>query len=221
MLRSLLLVAAVALAACSKAPAPATAAVAITAPAGTYALDANHASLSFKVSHLGIAPYVARFAALDATLTLDPAALTKSSLTFTVKPASVRTDYSGDYKAGHKDSSFNTWDEDLGQSDKWLNGKTHVDASFRSTSITEKAPGKLSVSGDLTLLGKTQPAVFDVTVTGSTAKHPFTQNGAIGFSASTTIKRSAFGMTYLLQPPLIGDDVGIEFNGEFHQKPAA
>ena len=62
-------------------------------PPGVYQLDRGHASLTWKVDHLGLSDYTARFATFDAQLTLTPDDLSKSKVEVTVDPASVRTDY--------------------------------------------------------------------------------------------------------------------------------
>jgi polyisoprenoid-binding protein YceI len=216
-------VAAAALVACSK-PVPPTASIAtptpatITSPAGRYELDPTHSSLSFSVNHLGLSNYVARFTGYQVTLDLDPANLPASSLVATINPASIRTDYSGDYRAAVKDSKFQSWDEDLAQSDKFFNASQHPKIEFRSTRVEQMAPGVLSIAGDLSLRGQTRPVTLSATLVGSTAVHPFTgKGGVIGFSASGSFKRSEFGMDYLLKPPLVGDTVTIQFEGEFGQ----
>lgn len=217
--------ASVMLAACSPSTPPAeqkTAAASppvpaeITAPAGVYELDPAHSSLSFRVNHLGLANYVARFTKFNVALNLDPANPVASSVTATIDPASVRTDYAGDYKAGHAESPYNSWDEDLAQSPKFLNAAAHPQITFSSTAVEQTAPGKLRITGNLALLGQTHPVTLEATVVGS-GLHPFTKRGAIGFSATGSFNRSAFGMTYLLQPLLVGDAVTIQFEGEFQQ----
>lgn len=213
------------LAACSPSPqtaapsqaAPAMPTVEIKAPAGQYKVDPNHASLTFRLNHLGLSNYVARFTRFDVTLDLDPANVSASKVTASVEPASVRTDYSGDYKAGHKESPFAGWDEDLAQSPKFFNASQFPQATFRSTSVESSGPGRFRINGELSLLGQTHPLTLDATVVGSVAAHPFTQRGALGFTATGTFNRSGFGMTHLLQPLLVGDAVTVEFNGEFHQ----
>lgn len=218
---------AVALAACSQsntsqgakvagaAPAP------IAAPAGRYAVDPYHATLEFRVSHLGLANYVARFTRFEAAVQLDPANLPASSVEVTIDPVSVRTDFAGDYTATHAGSPYRSFDEALAQSPKFFNAGQYPRIAFKSTKVEEAAPGRLRVTGDLTLLGKTLPVALDAVVVGSAAAHPFHKRGAIGFSATGTFNRSAFGMTDMLQPPLIGDAVTIQFDGEFHQAGAA
>ena len=183
-------------------------------------MDRNHATLQFRISHFGLSNYVVRFNKFDVALTLDPNDPSASSVTVNVDPTSVHTDYPGDYRAWHPDSPFQSWDEDLAQSPKFFNAAQHPRIAFRSTKVEQLAPGKLRVTGDLTLLGKTHPVTLDATVIGAMATHPFTKRGAIGFSASGTFNRSTFGMTHLLQPPLAGDAVTVQFDGEFNQAAA-
>ncbi len=218
---------AVALAACADGRAPSEKSAVATraapaelkAPAGRYRLDPTHSSLTFRVNHLGLSNYTARFTRFDATLDLDPANLAASTITATVEPASVRTDYSGDYRGAHKDSPYQSWDEDLARNAKFFNAGQHPTASFRSTRVEQTGPGRVRVTGDLTLLGQTHAVTLDGALVGSVAAHPFTERGAVGFSATGTFSRSAFGMNHLLQPLLVGDSVTIQFDGEFQEVP--
>lgn len=223
------LLAAAVLAACAP-PAPPpdarpagdqAAAAPIAAPAGRYALDPDHATLEFRVRHLGLADYVARFTRIQASLQLDPANLAASSIELTVDPASIRTDYAGDYQAAVPGSPYKSFDEALAQSPKYFNAGQYPQISFRSTNVEATAPGQLRVSGDLSMLGKTLPVTLEAVVTGSAAQHPFLGRGAIGFSVTGGFDRSAFGMTELLKPPLVADAVAVRFDGEFHQEVAA
>ncbi|MCI0749158.1 MAG: YceI family protein [Nevskiales bacterium] len=215
-------VAVASLVACSKSDAPsgapsASAAAEIKAPAGTYMLDPNHSSLSFSLSHLGLSNYVARFTRYTVMLTLEPADLATSSVTATMESASVRTDFSGDYKGAHKDSPYPSWDEDLAQSPKFFNAGQYPQIAFQSTRVEPTGPGTMRITGDLTLLGQTRPVTLEARVVGSVAVHPFTQRGALGFSATGVLKRSEFGMMHLLNPLLVGDEVTVHFEGEFNQ----
>src|SRR5260221_6566983 len=85
----------------------------IKAPKGTYKNDPLHSSLTFKIDHMGLSHYTARFTKFSATLDLDPAKLANSSVTVNIEPSSVRTDYSGDFKAAQKDSPYKTFDEQI------------------------------------------------------------------------------------------------------------
>lgn len=210
------------LAACGQGQAPgqpAAPAVDLTAPAGTYKLDPNHASLVGKVQHMNLAPYSVRFQRFDVVLKLDPRNLAASSVEVTVDPTSVRTDYTGDYKATHQDSPFNSFEEALAQGPKFFNAGQFPAMTFKSTKVESQGKGRLKVTGDMTMLGKTHPLTLDATVTGSLVEHPFTKVGAVGFSATGTLKRSLFGMDIGVGK-FLGDEVTIQFDGEFKQEVA-
>src|SRR5690349_9323792 len=65
-------------------------------PRGTYALDRSHASVTFRVQHMGVSFYVARFNQMEATLTWDPRNPTAAQVTASVDVTSmdVGADYS-------------------------------------------------------------------------------------------------------------------------------
>ena len=79
-------------------------------------------------------------------------------------------------------------------------------SSFAATSDTEG-----TISGDLTIAGVSKPVTLNVTFNGQ-GNNPFDGSLAVGFSATTTIKRSDFGMTANL--PMIGDEVDLRFEIE-------
>jgi len=105
------------------------------AAAGTYKVEKTHAFLTASVSHGGLSDYRMDFTDFDASLTFDPASASGMSIEFSVNPASVKTHYSGDYKAGHANSGFDTWDEQLGLSDKLLNAGKFPKATFTSNKV--------------------------------------------------------------------------------------
>ena len=188
----------------------------VKAPKGNYKLDPDHASLTFKILHFGLSNYTARFTKFDASLSLDPANLTNSTVNATVDPASVRTDYSGDFKAGHKDSPYRSFDEEIGKGAQFLNDGKFPTITFKSTSVKLGPNEHLAVTGSLTFLGVTKPVTLDASIVGSIEKHPFTGKGVIGFSAITKFKRSEWGMTGT--QAFLGDEVTIIFEGEFDQQ---
>lgn len=168
-------------------------------PAGTYRLDKNHASVVWKVDHLGFSNYAGRFNDFDAILTYDPANPGASTLTVTLDPASV-------------DVNLAEFERELTQDPPFFNVSRHPEITFRSTEI-DTGTGKVgTVTGDLTMLGVTAPMTFDVTLNGA-GKHPFNGKDVMGFSATATINRSDWGFTHLV--PAIGDSVEIQVEAEF------
>ncbi len=176
-------------------------------PSGTYKVDPTHASVLWKVNHMGLANYVSRFTKFDAEIKYDAAVPTNSSVSVTIDPKSVRTDFPF---ADKKD-----FDGELATGDKFFNAGKYPDIIFVSTKLVKLSPTKGKLTGNLTLLGVTKPVTLDVTLSGTMKEHPFTKKAALGFNATGTVSRSAFGMTYGV--PMVGDDVSLEINGEFQK----
>jgi polyisoprenoid-binding protein YceI len=175
-------------------------------PAGTYKLDPAHASLTWRVKHLGLSNYTARFTKIDATLSYDPKDPTKSKITASVDPASVRTDLNAP-----KD-----FDQELREDPRFFKVAKFPEIKFASTKLEKTGDRTGRMTGDLSFMGVTKPVTLDVTFNGSFREHPMTKRGALGFSATGTVKRSEFGMDALV--PFVGDDVAVVIEAEFQQQ---
>jgi polyisoprenoid-binding protein YceI len=138
------------------------------APAGIYKLDRNHASLFFRVNHLGFSRYTARFTRFDAELDFDPANPAASSVTATIDATSIETD--------HPDPSFD-FDAQL-QDEHWLSTARFAQMTFRSTAIELTGPNMARITGVLDLHGVTRPVTLAVTFNGGYAGHPLDPFGA-------------------------------------------
>jgi polyisoprenoid-binding protein YceI len=170
-------------------------------PAGTYVLDKKHASLTVKVVHMGFSHYTLRLDGLDGTFTYDPANWQTTKATITVDPKSVDT----------HDPAF----------DKQIAGYFEADKfptiTFVTTSLQGGADGKGTMTGDLTFHGVTKPVTLDVTFDG--AGHGITPLGTrLGFSGSTQIKRSDFGLSNFVLNQYTSDEVDVVFEVEFEKK---
>jgi polyisoprenoid-binding protein YceI len=179
--------------------------VATEAPSGDYTLDKSHASLIFRVNHIGFSNYTAQFTGLDAQLKLDVKDPTQSSLTATVDTKSLLLNAP---PAGFLDTLL---------SEKWLGT---APMTFRSTKIEMTGANTARVTGDLTLRGATHPVVLETTFNGGYAGHPYDPNARIGFSARGSLKRTLFGVSEGVPPPGstmgVSDDVSIEIETEFN-----
>lgn len=220
-----------ALAACAPAAAPvaettpaveapaAPTPIAIAVPAGDYVVDPTHASVTFKLQHLGLSHYALRFKTYDATVSFDPANIAASKVTASIKPSDLIVGYPADYVKNHPGTKFKSWEDDLANSTNFLDAAKFPAITFTSTSVEPSGERTAKVTGDLTLKGVTKPVTLDVTFSGETASHYFAKVPAVGFSATGTFKRSDFGFDYLL-PAVVGDDVQVEIEGDFIQKVA-
>jgi polyisoprenoid-binding protein YceI len=193
---------------------PGVAADAPAVPAGTYTLDKSHASLIFKVNHLGFSNYTARFKRFDATLQFDPANLGAAKLTATVDAKSLETDFPDPAKL-----DFNA----QLQGKDWLDTAQFPEMKFQSTKVEVTGKNTMKVNGELTLHGVTRPVVLDATYNGGYAGHPMDPHARIGFSAHGSLKRSQFGISAGIPAPGttmgVGDDVQVILETEFSGPP--
>ncbi|HEY4344416.1 MAG TPA: YceI family protein [Parvibaculum sp.] len=190
-------------------PAP----VVTDAPAGDYKLDKSHASLTFRVDHLGFSIYTARFNSLDATLKFDPKNPAASVFEGTVDPNSLDVP-----------SPPANFLNDL-RGPQWLDTGKYPQITFRSTKVELTGANTANITGDFTLHGVTKPLTLAATFNGGYAGNPYDPNARIGFSATATLKRSDFGMGYGVPAPGtkmgVGDDVHIALEAEFNGPPLA
>jgi polyisoprenoid-binding protein YceI len=197
------------------AEAPSTA-IAKDIPAGAYQLDPAHASLIFRVDHLGFSNYTARFKRFDAKLQFDPSNLTAASLEVSIDPRSIETDFPD---PGTID--FNA----MLQGEQWLNAAQFPELKFRSTSIEATGSNTMRVTGDLTFRGITKPVVLDTKFNGGYSGHPMDPRARIGFSARGALKRSEFGMGFGIPEPGttmgVSDQVEVIIEAEFSGPPLA
>lgn len=177
-------------------------------PAGEYKLDETHASLTWKVNHMGLSNYTARFTKIDAVIDLNPKNITKSSVIAFVDPKSIKTDYP---HAKKKD-----FDKKLANDSQWFNSKKFPEIKFVSTKIVKTGKTTAKIYGDLTFLGVTKELVLETKFNGAYAQKPLSSEPGMGFSAKGRLKRSDFGFsTYV---PMIGDEVEILIEAEFVKK---
>ncbi|MEO1719701.1 MAG: YceI family protein, partial [Pseudomonadota bacterium] len=124
-----------------------TPAAAVDNAAGTYKMDRSHSSLVWRVSHIGLSFYTARFNTFDATLEIDPENPTGAKLAVTVDPTSLKTGYPF---AAKKD-----FDKKLITDARFFNANEHPEIKFVSTGLEMTGDKTAKVTGDLTLLGVT------------------------------------------------------------------
>ncbi len=171
------------------------------ARAGAYQLDPDHASILFSVSHFGFSTFRARFDTLSGSLDLDSENPENSSVTIDIKAESIHTGVS-------------ELDELLLADDMFASTDNPV-IRFTSTSVDQTSDKDATIAGVLTIRGITKPVVLEAHFIGS-GTNPLTRDRTVGFSATTTIERSDFGLKNWL--PFVGDKVDIKVDVEFIEK---
>ncbi|MEM6666090.1 MAG: YceI family protein [Pseudomonadota bacterium] len=174
-------------------------------PSGTYAMDPTHASLTWRIKHLGLSNYTARFTSFNATVNLNAEDVSQSSMTATIDPTSVTTDYPF---AANKD-----FDAEIAGA-KIMNAPEFPEISFTSTAIEVTGDNTATITGDLSMRGFTVPVTLDATLNGTLGKHPFVDGAAFGISATGTVSREAVGDTFLTGQ-VLEDTVEVIIEAEF------
>jgi len=175
--------------------APPSAQVQSDAPAGAYAIDPSHTDLSFRVSHIGMSMYTARFTGVNAALNFDPAAPETMRVEATIDVRSLTLPAP---PAGFVETMLGP---------EWFDAARFPEITFRSSAVELTGANTARVSGDLTLHGVTRPVTLEVTFNGGYAGHPMERNARIGFSARGSFSRTAFGMGYGV--PAAGSTMGV------------
>ncbi|MQP74315.1 polyisoprenoid-binding protein [Stenotrophomonas sp. MYb238] len=182
----------------AEAAAPAAADVApIEVASGTYTLDPSHTDVLVQWSHMGFSNPSAHFGQAEGTLVYDAADVTKSSVEVTLPLAGL--------------NSFTAkFDEHLRSAD-FFDAAKFPTATFKSTKVEAAGTNKLTVTGDLTVKGTTKPVTLDVTINGA-GEHPMMKVPSVGFDATTTLKRSDFGVG--AYAPAVSDEVKVRITTE-------
>jgi polyisoprenoid-binding protein YceI len=165
--------------------------------ADIYTIDPTHSYVAYDINHLGFSTQTGKWMVSEGSVTLDEAKPQNSKVSVTIKVSDVITG--------------------VPKLDEHLTGPDFFDvtkfptATFVSDKVTITGKNKAAVRGMLTICGITKPITLTVTL-DKMGPNPVTNKQTAGFTATTHLKRSDFGMTALL--PWLGDDVKIDIGAE-------
>jgi len=170
-----------------------------------YRFDKVHSDISFSVSHLGFSMSQGEFHDWDGSFSFDPENWDSASVEVAIKVESLDMDNA-------------TWNRAM-LGPKYFNAKAHPLLRFsarglkrsEASSQANNQANRGTLSGELELLGISRPVVLDV-VFNRVGVHPYSGLIIAGFSATTRIKRSDFGMTEAI--PGVGDEIQIRLEIE-------
>jgi polyisoprenoid-binding protein YceI len=143
--------------------------------------DYAHSGIDFTVRHLLVSKVRGRFTKWTGSLEIDEQDYSKSHAEVEIDVASVET------HVQQRDDHLRSGD--------FFEVEKHPKLTFKSTSVVEKPGHHLAITGDLTLRGVTKEVVLDVERAGVVAKDPWGKRRA-GFTATTTINRKDFGVSF-------------------------
>lgn len=173
------------------------------APNGAYSLDPAHSVILFSIQHMGLTDYYGRFDDMSGTLNFDGNQPERSQVSVTVDMDSL--------------------DTPSPRLNKTLEGKDVFDvadfpeATFKSTSVTRLGDDHGRITGTLTIRNVTKPVTLDTVFIGTT-RNALDDSPELGFRATTTIKRSDFGLTGMVWEPLVSDDITLTIEAAFQQE---
>jgi polyisoprenoid-binding protein YceI len=163
----------------------------------TWNIDPNHTAAQFSVRHMGISTVRGAFTKVSGTAQYDPANPSKASVEATIDASSV-------------DTRVSMRDNDL-KSANYFDVEKYPTITFKSKSVEAAGAGKLKITGDLTIHGTTKEVVLDVDGPSAPVTDP-RGNSHVGASASTTIKRTDFGVGG--SSSMVGEDITITIDVE-------
>jgi polyisoprenoid-binding protein YceI len=162
------------------------------------------------VKHLAISTVRGGFSKVTGTVTFDDKDVSKSTVDVTIDTTTV-------------DTREPNRDKDL-KSDHFFDVEHYPTMTFKSKKVEQVSPGKLKVTGDLTIHGVTKEVVLDVDGPTAPVKDPW-GNQRVAVNAATKINRQDFGVKWNATMDnggvVVGDDVSINIDAEMIQKNAA
>ena len=180
--------------------------------ADTYVLDKEHSEVRFTWDHLGLSRQGGRFTGIAGRVELDPDKLDASAVDVSIPVAGISTGVA-------------KLDEHLVKSGEFFDAAAHPTIRFKSTSVRMKSDRTGEVSGELSINGIAKPAVLEF-VWNFIGEHPlaninpaYVAHYSAGFSATTQIRRSDWGMTRTI--PYVSDEIRISIETEMHREGGA
>ncbi|EIJ44217.1 hypothetical protein BegalDRAFT_3399 [Beggiatoa alba B18LD] len=164
--------------------------------ADTLTIDSTHTFPSFEINHMGFSTQRGRFNSTKGTVVLDTQKKT-GSVDIVIDATSI-------------DTGLAKLEEHL-RGEDFFNVEKFPTLTFKSTSVNFKDDKPAFIEGNLTLLGTTKPVTLTVNYFNC-GTNPITKKYHCGVDATTSIKRSEFGMsTYV---PAVSDEVKISIQAE-------
>jgi polyisoprenoid-binding protein YceI len=171
------------------------------AQATTWQIDPKHTAPQFAVKHLGVSTVRGAFSKVTGSAQVDPTDPSKDSIEVVIDASSV-------------DTRVEMRDNDI-RSPHFFDVQKYPTITFHSKSTKVVSPGKLAITGDLTLHGVTKEVVLDVEGPSAAIQDAKMGMQRMGASATTKIVRQDFGMS--AAQGVVGDEITITIDVELIQ----
>lgn len=162
----------------------------------TYTIDPSHSYVLWHISHFGFSNPSGKWYA-SGSLILDQAKPQNDKVNVTIKLADIVT-------------GIPKLDEHL-KSDTFFDVAKYPTATFVSTSVDVTGKNTAKIYGNLNLHGVTKPIILYVTL-NKMGVSPITNKMTVGFSATSELERSDYGISAYL--PGLGDPVKLNIEVE-------
>ncbi len=172
-------------------------ATAVAAEPVKYMLDSSHSQVLFSYDHLGYSTTFGMFSGFEGEIMFDQEDPANSSVNVSMPLMSMFTGWEQREAHFMSDDFFGASEGDM--------------ITFTSTAIEVTGEDTALITGDLTMNEITQSVVLDAKLNG-TGTHPMAQKEWAGFDATTTLKRSDFGVGAFA--PAVSDEVEVRISLE-------
>ncbi len=162
-----------------------------------YKIDPTHTATVFSWNHMGFSTPSANFTNIQGIIRVDLDHPEKSAVNVTIPVSSVNTN------VALLDKEF--------QEKGWFDATTYPNITFKSTKVESADKKHFKITGDLTVKGVTKPVVL-TGVLNKHGVHPMSKLDTVGFNATTSFDRSAFGIGNYV--PNVGDKITVNITTE-------
>lgn len=169
----------------------------VAAEPQVYRLDPSHSQILFSYDHLGYSTTWGMFSGFDGRIAFDAANPAASSVEVAFPVRTMLTGWEARFEHFMSPDFFDAAADEM--------------VRFVSTGIEVTGETTARITGDLTLNGVTKPVVLDARL-NKAAPHPMEGKPWAGFTATTTLLRSDFGVGAFA--PFVGDEVAVQISIE-------
>ena len=162
-----------------------------------YVLDSSHSQIVFHYNHLGFSTGYGMFSGFAGEIMFDQEAPANSSVEVSMPVTSMITGWEARFEHFMSGDFFGATDDEM--------------VTFKSTGIEVTGEKSALITGDLTLNGVTKSVVLDA-VLNQAGEHPMANKPWAGFSATTTLIRSDYGLGMFA--PYVSDEVKVDISIE-------
>ncbi len=175
------------------------AALPVVAAPQKYDIDTAHTQVIFSWNHFGFSNPSASLEKISGDFQLDTADITKSSISVTLPLDGLHT-------------GVPKLDEHLKSAD-FFEAAKYPDITFKSTKVEKSGANGLKIVGNLTVHGVTKPVTLNAKI-NKIGENPMSKKASAGFDATTTIKRSEFGVDKYV--PGVSDEIPVHITFDSH-----